>query len=240
MFLSKKQLEELYSKMSLDEMAAHLKIAKSTLYYHMNKFGIKRRSKSDAQKNFIKTKGHQRNGIHHSDEAKIKISNSTRSFWDSDNGKKQKERLKKIRQSEWKKGSPKYKNAVINRLREAPRPQAGELSNFGKALAEFLGTCEKVSTCESVIRNHISDIILHDRKIVIELLLPINIYGDQEKLKLEARYDRLQKSINNVGYRMVLIEDQSNSISRARCQRVYEQMAEFFKDPGIQNIKIVS
>lgn len=240
MSFSKKQLEDLYSKMSLDEMALHLKIAKSTLYYHMNKFDIKRRSKSDAQKHHIESNGHQRQGSHHSDETKVKISNSTRNFWDSESGQKQRENLKKLRQQEWEKGSQKYKTSILNRLHDAHRPSPGELSNFGKSLAEFLSDHEKVSTCESIIRNHISDIILHDQKIVIELLLPTDVYGEKEKAKLETRYDRLQKSINNVGYRVMLIEDQSNSISRARCQRVYERLLEFFQEPKVQYLRIVS
>ena len=53
--IDKENLTALYERMSLDEMAAHLEIAKSTLYYHMRKHEIPRRSKSEAQKRHLQT-----------------------------------------------------------------------------------------------------------------------------------------------------------------------------------------
>jgi DNA-binding transcriptional ArsR family regulator len=50
MKFSKEYLEKLAESMSVGEMADHLSMAKSTLYYHMRKLVVERRSRSDAQR----------------------------------------------------------------------------------------------------------------------------------------------------------------------------------------------
>jgi len=228
--LTKQVLQELYGTMSLDEMAVHLGTSKSTLYYHMKKMGIACRSKSDAQRKHIKAVGHQRNGTHHSLETKEKISNGTKEFWESEEGQAQKANLRELRRQEWENSSTKKRNTVLSRLQEAHRPEPGELSNFGKKLVEFLSSRERVSTGIRLTNDHVSDIILEDRKVVIELIFPFSTYGDQQKNRLEERYQRLQQELNAAGYRVLIIEDKSNSISQARCQRVYQQLCLFFED----------
>jgi hypothetical protein len=230
MKLTRESLQALYDSMSLDEMAVHLDMSKSTLYYHMKKLGVVCRSKSEAQRKHIATAGHQRTGTHHSPETKDKISNGTKSFWESEKGESQKSALRKLRRQEWADSSSKKRSAVLTRLQEAHRPEPGELSNFGKRLVEFLSAHERVSAGIKLTSDHVSDIILEDRKVVIELIFPISIYGEQQKHKLEERYQRLQERLNAAGYRVMIIEDKSNSISQARCQRVYEQLCAFFQD----------
>jgi histidyl-tRNA synthetase len=240
MKLTKEVLQELYGKMSLDEMAAHLGKSKSTLYYHMKKLGISCRTKSDAQRKHIDTVGHQRTGKHHSEDAKEKISTGTKEFWDSERGDQQKTTLRNLRRKEWENSSSKKRSAILARLQEAHRPEAGELSHFGKKLVEFLGPRERVSVGIKLTNDHISDIILDDRKVVIELIFPISIYGEQQRHRLEERYMRLQEQLRNAGYRVVIIEDRSNSISQARCKRVYESLCDFFANTKLQSITLVS
>lgn len=237
MKLTKIELESLYDTMSLDDMATHLGTSKSTLYYHMKKLGVARRTKSDAQKKHIETTGHQRVGVQHSPETKDRISTGTKEFWDSERGQAQKASLRKLRREEWANSTTKKRSDVLARLQEAHRPEPGELSNFGKKLAEFLGEHERVSTGIRLTNDHVSDIILEDRKVVIELIFPISIYGDQQKHKLEERYLRLQDKLNGAGYRVVIIEDRSNSVSTARCKRVYEQLCSFFDET--QKVKTI-
>lgn len=227
--LDKEGLEELYAKMSIGQMAEHLKIPRSTLYYQMRKLGITRRSKSDAQKLHLEENDHQRLGRKHKDETKEKISDARRAYWDSDKGKKQKETLAELRRKEWQRSSGEHKNAFLARLRNASRPGPGELSNFGAKLVEFLSEHEEVQTGMSLTRDHVSDIILVNRRVVIELLLPVSVYGELEQRRIEERYDRLTAQLNAAGYRVVIIEDRSNSVSTARCKRVYEQLTSFFE-----------
>lgn len=227
--MQKDELEGLYETMSLTEMAAHLGVAKSTLYYYMRKFNIERRSKSDAQKKHLKESGHQRLGKKHSKESKDKISKSTQDFWDSDDGDKQRKKLGKIRKTEWKKSTSKQRSKIVNRLRSAPRPSAGELSKFGRKLRDFLQEREKVTTGIQLTVDHVSDIILPDHRVVIELLLPVSVYGKDSEQKIQARYDCIVNQLNDAKYRVVIIEDRSNSISNARCERVYEQITKFYK-----------
>ena len=240
MKLTKESLEELYGSMSLDQMAKHLNMAKSTLYYHMRKLGVQRRSKSEAQKHHLSNSDHQRKGKKHSDETRERISSGTREFWDSKRGQEQKQKLGDLRKSEWDKRSAKQRSSVLKRLQDAVRPAPGELSRFGEKLAQFLGEREVVRTGVKLASDHISDIILDDRKVVVELLLPVSVYGDKQEQKVEARYDRLVNQLNDVGYRVMIIEDQSNSISNARCQRVYDELLDFFSNSGLQRVTIVS
>lgn len=230
MKLTKESLQGLYDSMSLDQMAIHLDMSKSTLYYHMKKLGVVCRNKSEAQRQRIKTAGHQRTGTRHSSETKEKISSGTKDFWESERGKAQKATLRNLRREEWASSSNKKRSAVLSRLQEAHRPEPGELSNFGKKLVEFLSSKETVSAGIRLTDDHISDIILEDRKVVVELIFPISIYGEEQKHRLQERYQRLQQHLNAAGYRVMIIEDKSNSISQARCKRVYEQLCLFFKE----------
>ena len=240
MKLTKEHLEELYGSMSLGQMAEHLGIAKSTLYYHMRKLGVKRRSKSDAQKQHLKDAPHQRTGKKHSDDTKSRISEGTRKFWDSEEGQNQKSRLGELRREEWSNQTAKQRSKVLKRLQDAARPAPGELSRFGEKLALFLGEHEQVRVGIKLTPDHFSDIILESRKVVIELILPVAVYGDEQAQKIETRYDRLSDQLNDVGYRVVVVEDRSNAISTARCQRVYDALLEFFKDESLKRITIVS
>lgn len=228
MKLTKELLESMYDSMSLQDMATKLEISKSTLYYHMKKLGVACRNKSDAQVKHIKEAGHQRSGTHHSDDTRDRISSGTKQFWDSDRGKEQKKSLRDLRKSEWSERSGHERNQVLARLQDARRPEPGELSNFGRKLAEFLGERERVSTGIKLTNNHVSDIILDDRKVVIELIFPFDTYGDKQKNRLQERYERIEQALNSAGYRVMIVEDKSNSISKARCQRVYKELQAFF------------
>lgn len=240
MKFSKEELEKLYDTMSLDQIADHLKIAKSTLYYYMKKFNIKRRSKSSAQKQHLKTFSHQRIGKKHTDITLQKMFDNTRRFWESSEGQVQKKKLGRLRSLEWKNKTKKEKEDSLRRLRTAERPIAGELSKFGQKLASFLSSKETVKTGIKLTKNHISDIILEDHKVVIELLFPIAIYGNVQENKLETRYNKLINELNNSGYRVVIIQDKSNSLSVARCQRIYGHLLEFFQNKNIKSIYITS
>jgi len=228
MQFSKEYLEQLADKMSVGEMADHLKMAKSTLYYHMRKLGVKRRSRSEAQKLHIEKSGHQRLGSTHSDDVKNKISTSSREYWDSNDGEKQKEKLANLRRAEWKQATGKGRRAKMSQLRDAPRPKAGSLSKFGTLLAEFLTEHgHEVTSSSSLTPGHVSDIILQKERVVIELVPPVSVYGPEAQEKLNARYERLAGDLNAVKYRVLIVEQISNSLSRARCQRVYDEIKSF-------------
>lgn len=240
MKLTKERLEELYEKRSLAELAEHLGMARSTLYYHMRKLGVERRSKSEAQKQHLQNADHQRQGKAHSDQTKEKIAEGTKRFWESPDGKRQKERLAALRREEWDQRSAKDRKRVLSRLQSAERPAPGKLSRFGEKLATFLGDREDVKTGITLTPGHVSDIILSSRKVVIELLLPVSVYGSEQEQKLEARYDRLVDQLNDAGYRVMIVEDKSNSLSLARCQRVYDELLAFFENSTLQRMTVVS
>jgi predicted DNA-binding protein YlxM (UPF0122 family) len=228
MSLDRDSLAKLYKTMSVGEIAEHLDVPRSTVYYNLKKFKIATRDKSQAQKLHIENYGHQRQGSQHSDETKQAISESAREFWDSKNGQKQRESLAKLRKQEWENKSRLEKRRRMNKLTSAPRPSPGGLSKFGEELFAFLD--EEVGNIRSGVSltaDHVSDIILDDHKVVLELILPMSAYGDESAKRLQDRYKRLTQQLNSAGYRVIIIEQISNSISRARCQRVLEKIEKF-------------
>lgn len=225
MEFSRSYLEQLALTMSVGEMAGLLKKPKSTVYYNLKKLGIVCRSRSEAQKLHIKHNGHQRVGHQHSDAAKQQISDSSKEYWDSPEGKKQKTELAKLRRKEWQHTASKNKRNKISQLRDAPRPKAGNLSKFGVLLADFLKEHgHKVSTGKSLTPDHVSDIILENEQMVIELIPPISVFGADAEEKLTQRYIRLIDALNAMRYKVLVVQQLSNSISRARCQRVYDEI----------------
>ena len=224
MKLTKLELERLYAEMSIQELADHLGMARSTLYYHMSKLGVKRRSKSAAQKSYTKKHGHQRLGRGHTEESKKKIQDGAKSFWESEEGKLQKDRLAEARKEEWKNASSAKKRKVVNRLVNSDKPIPGTLSKFGKKLVEFLSESEKVVSGLKLTTDHVSDIMLPERRVVVELVLPVSVYGKEAEHKLDVRYDRIIKELNDQKYRVLVIIDSSNSVSIARCKRAAEQI----------------
>ena len=225
MEFSKDYLEELASTMSVGEMSKLLKKPKSTIYYNLKKLGVVCRTRSEAQKLHIKNNGHQRIGHQHSDAVKQRISNTSREFWDSPEGEKQKTELAKLRRKEWKHTASKNKRNKISQLRDAPRPKAGNLSKFGVLLADFLKEHgHKVSTGKSLTPDHVSDIILENEQMVIELIPPVSVFGADAEEKLTQRYIRLVDALNAMRYKVLVVQQLSNSISRARCQRVYDEI----------------
>lgn len=228
--LSKQLLEKLYAKMSISEMAIHLGMSRSTLYYQMKKLGVSRRNRSEAQSEHVKRDGHQRSGTKHDDETKLQISKSSREYWDSDGGMSQRKKLSNYQKEAWQKRSQKEKHQVISRLQTATRPSPGELSRFGTALAAFLVEAGfNLTTGKALTADHISDIVLVDKKVVIELVISAAVYGDEAGLKLDERYERITHDLKSLGYRVVIVRDISNSISRARCERIHERLLSFFQ-----------
>lgn len=225
MEFSKEYLADLASKMSVGEMAELLKKPKSTIYYNLKKLGVECRSRSEAQKLHIKNNGHQREGKKHSAESKQLISNTSREFWDSADGQKQKAALAKLRKQEWKHTASKNKRNKISQLRDAPRPKAGNLSKFGVLLADFLREHgHKVSVGKTLTPDHVSDIILENEQMVIELIPPVSVFGPDAEEKLTQRYIRLVDALSAMRYKVLVVQQLSNSISRARCQRVYDEI----------------
>lgn len=227
MTLSEQNLRELYKIMSLSEMAVHLGVARSTLYYYFKKWKIDMRTKSEAQSHHIKTKGHQRVGSIHSKLSKNKISDSSIGHWESEEGTKRKSKLADLKRKEWNAFSEQHKTQVVSRLNKAPRPKAGQLSKFGNKLFDFLVEHEETSRGLQLISSHKTDIILHEYGVAIELILPIEIYGTDEQLTFQERYDKLVGELNSAGYRVLIIKDQSTSLSMARCKRAYEDIKAF-------------
>lgn len=225
MEFSKEYLADLASKMSVGKIAELLKKPKSTVYYNLKKLGVVCRTRSEAQKLHIKNNGHQRIGHQHSDDTKQRISNTSRDFWDSPVGEKQKAELAKLRRKEWKQTASKNKRNKISQLRDAPRPKAGNLSKFGVLLADFLKEHgHKVSTGKSLTPDHVSDIILENEQMVIELIPPVSVFGADAEEKLTQRYIRLVDALNAMRYKVLVIQQLSNSISKARCQKVYDEI----------------
>jgi AcrR family transcriptional regulator len=229
MAISREELEQLYIKMSVQEIADTLGMKKSTVYYWIRKHGIQTRNRTEAQKLYVDRTGqHQRSGKKHDDATRAKIGEGLRRFWDSEDGQENRQQLSDLRSAEWKTKSTGDKRKVLDRLRNASRPSSDELSRIGSAFLSFLeAKGESAKAKVGLVDRHLSDLVLERDKIIIEFVLPTAVYGDEAARATEARYTRLVNHLVSIGYRVLIVIDKSNHISQARCQRIYESLVEF-------------
>ena len=195
---------------------------------------IKKRTKSEAQKNYIKRTGtHQRSGTTHTDEAKEQISDSMKDVYDGPRGDEIREKISQQRQEEWANMSSADKAEILETLKSSSRAKAmsGEGSNFENFLAEKLdeyGYIVEVRTKSYTPgqRFHV-DIALPNEKIIVEVDGPTHwspIYGDDELRKVEEKDKLKDNTLTAVGWNVLRVQDSSGSTTRARFVRVLEQI----------------
>ena len=202
---------------------------------------IKKRNKSEAQKNYIKRTGtHQRTGTTHSDETREQISDSMKDVYDGPRGDEIREKISQQRQEEWAAMSQAERAEILENLKKSSRERAmsGEGSNFENFLAEKLeehGYSVEVRTKQYTPgqKFHV-DIALPNEKIIIEVDGPTHwsaIYGDDELRKVQDKDSQKDKTLTSMGWNVLRVQDGSGSTTRARFVRVLEQVE------SIQNYK---
>lgn len=195
---------------------------------------IKKRNKSEAQKNYIKRTGtHQRSGTTHSDETREAISDSMRAVYDGPQGDEIREKISIKRQEEWAEMSEADKSEVLQTLKEASRAkaQSGEGSNFENYLAECLEEHQYVveqrtQTYTPGQKFHV-DIALPAEKLIIEVDGPTHwspIYGEDELLKVQQKDKLKDNTLHIAGWNVLRVQDGSGSTTRARFIRVLEKV----------------
>jgi hypothetical protein len=212
--------------MSVQEIADTLGMKKSTVYYWIRKYEIKTRDRTTAQKLYVDRTGkHQRSGKTHDETTRARIGEGLRRFWDSDEGQSNREELSKLRSKEWRDKSSGDKQRVLDRLRTATRPSSDELSSFGAAFLSFLRVKgESASPKVRLVDKHLSDIVLESDMLVVEFVLPTSVYGEDAARVTEARYDRLVDKLLSVGYRVLVVIDKSNHVSRVPRQKTRREI----------------
>ena len=195
---------------------------------------IKKRSKSEAQKNYIKRTGtHQRSGTKHTDETREQISDAMRAVYDGPEGDEIREKISQQRQEEWAQMSAAERAEILETLKSSSRAKAmsGEGSNFENYLAEKLeehGYVVEVRTKNYTPgqKFHV-DIALPKEKIIIEVDGPTHwspIYGDNELAKVQEKDKLKDNTLTAVGWNVLRVQDGSGSTTRARFVRVLEQV----------------
>lgn len=230
-------------KLSTYKVAAELGCNQSHVVRLIAKFNknnpsnpIKKRNKSEAQLNYLKTSGtHQREGTVHSEDTKDAISDKMRDFYDSDEGEAAKDKIREFRQQEWAEKSEAERAEILNDLKQANRAkmQSGEGSNFENYLAEQLTENgylveQRTKTWTPGNQFHV-DIALPSQKIIIEVDGPTHwspIYGDAELAKVQAKDGRKDAVLINNGWCILRVQDGSGSTTRARFKRVLDMLHE--------------
>jgi len=212
--MDRNQLVKLYSKMSIGDIAEHLGLSKSTIYYYFKKFGIKTRSRGAAQKHRHKHgDGHPRSGKSHSEEAKRNISNGLMNYWDSHDGQKARKNASQKQKRIWVDLTAAEKKRVIDRLTKAPRRRRRGLSRTGQCLYDYLvDVGEKVLVNISLTPNDKFDLLLEDRKVAIKII----------PIMSEAKSGQVQTFPKTlVGYTIIPYRTKCTSMSRAECSRIH-------------------
>jgi very-short-patch-repair endonuclease len=195
---------------------------------------IKKRSKSEAQLNYIKKTGtHQRTGTTHSDETKESISDKMREFYESEEGVAAKEVISEHKQQEWAEKTEAERADILAELKVANRNkvQSKTGSNFENFLAEQLtenGYQVEQRTKRWTPGNkfHV-DIALPNEKIIIEVDGPTHwepIYGDVELKKVQIKDSMKDGVLISNGWNILRVQDSSGSMTRARALRVLDSV----------------
>lgn len=211
---TKKQLEDLYAKMSIGEMADHFGVAKSTIYYHLKKHDIGRRSRSDAQRRRTRDKPHQRVGKKHSKGSRANISEGLRTFWESEDGQAARQRISDSRRRVWTEMSPAERKKVVDRMSRAPRAKKGELSKTAQALFDYLKEQgERVVPNVDLTQDQSFDIVLEDRKVAVKIIVIMSASKTVET-------PHVPESV--AGYAVLPYRSKCSGMSRAECQRIHK------------------
>ena len=221
--LSKSNLELLYETMSIKEIAEHLGVSKSKIYYHFRKNNIKRRSRKDAfDKKFDV---HPRIGTTHSKSSKDKISDSAGKFWDSERGKRAKDKLSEAKKRVWLNMTPSQKKALMDKLNKTPR---NKLSSIAKALFDFFKEKKEVVLHSvQLTESRKFDIILEEHKIAIKVI-PLN------SSNMPAYGGSAPNIPDNIcGYVVIPYKTRCGNISKAECNRLYKSVLELSAKKGV-------
>lgn len=248
------QVRELFENQGLStyQVAGQLGCNQSHIFRLIKKYNvqnptnpIKVRSKSEAQKRYMEENEHQRTGTSHSENSKIEISNKMKDFYESPDGDVAKQKIREVREEEWKNKSDDDKRAVVENLRVANREQMklGKGSKFENFVAEELmlaGYQVAQREIGHVPGNMEVDIAIPQYAIAIEVDGPTHwsdIYGAVELQKVQTKDKVKDDALTVAGWDVVRIQDGSGSTTRARIIRILELLKTVVKTRKTSNSK---
>lgn len=215
---------------------------------------IKVRSKSEAQQINIEAGGHQRLGTHHSDESKLRISDTMRDFYDGEAGTAAKIKKSEDKKEEWANLPDEKKHEIVTNMRVAAKEQMklGRGSKFENYLADEL---KKIGVeVEQRTHNYTPgqkmevDIAIPQHSIAIEVDGPThwdaNVYGP-EALQVVQERDKFKNDLlNSGGFDVLRLQDKTGACTRARVVRVNEMIKDIVErrqsgeQPSVYVVKI--
>lgn len=203
------------------------------------KVGITPRTKSQAQKNFIKKHGHPLKGRERTEEEKQKISEGIQEHLDSlsdDEIVARKEAQAKRAIKKWEAMSPDEKEDNIKKMHKANRGNSGFGSKNENLVAKLLSdagykTVQR-STDFSPRNMWEIDIAIPSESVAVEWDGAVHfepIYGDEKMRKVMAKDARKEKALVNFGWTVIRCRDHSTAHSLAFCRRAVNQIIETIK-----------
>jgi very-short-patch-repair endonuclease len=227
-------LRDLYEKqgLSLRKIADKLGRPLSTITNYMKKYGISRRTKSEAQSSYLSNNEHPMQGRVHSQETKQKISSSLGEFWDSLSEAERQEYRTLMGsgwRNKWESMSDGQRASEILKLNNASRAKQGKGSRFENFVAEQLR--KRGFTVEERTHSYMPsarfevDIALAKEKIMIEIDGPthfINIYGQESFEKQQVKDRKKNRYLTNAGFHVLRVRDNNGPLSQIRIDRIVE------------------
>lgn len=215
---------------------------------------VKVRSKSEAQKLNIEAGGHQRLGTHHSDESKLRTSDTMRDFYESDAGAAAKTKKSEDKKAEWAKLPDEKKVEIVTNMRTASKEQMklGRGSKFENYLADGLKSLG--FEVEQRTHNYTPgqkmevDIAVPSYSVAIEVDGPTHwdasVYG-QEALQVVQERDKIKNDLlNSGGFDVLRLQDKTGACTRARIMRVSEMLKDIMErrksgeQPSVYIVKV--
>lgn len=236
-----KTLRDLYwdRGLSLRKIAEELKRPLSTVNKYMNKYGIERRTKSDAQSGFLANNNHPMQGKKHTQETKDQISETLGSFWENLSEDEREEYRKRVGsgwRNKWEAMSKAERENMIAGLNAAGRANQGNGSRFERFVASELqsrGYGVEVRTHNYMPSAKFEvDIALAAQRVMIEVDGPthfMDIYGEEALERQQAKDEEKNKYLTDSRFAVLRIQDNNGPLSQARMQRIVEKIEEVAK-----------
>ena len=203
------------------------------------KLGIKLRTKSQAQRNFLDKNGHPMTGIARSEDTKRRISEGIQGHFDTLTEEQMDAR--KTAQSEraslkWENMTDLERKKNIEKMHRANREMSGKGSKNENLVAGLLGNAGyktvQRSTDYSPRKQFEIDIAIPKYSIAIEWDGAAHfepIYGESNLQRVVAKDARKERALTEFGWTVIRCRDHSTAHSLAFCRRAVNQIIEIIK-----------
>lgn len=221
----------------------------NTIRRALKSHGIKTRTKSQAQENYLETNDHPMLGRPRTVKERKKISEGIQNHWESltdEENRERREQMAERARVKWEWMSAEEQAESIKKMHQANRQKAGLGSKNENGVANLIRelgyTVVQRTTEFSPRRAFEIDIAIPSERVAIEWDGAAHyepIYGEDALKKTIEKDGRKNRALSNHGWRVIRCRDHSTSHSLAFCQRAVKKIIETMAEIGDEEVRNV-